>query len=195
MKKFIFLTVLVILGIAISNAQTETKTTTFRWGPTAGVNFSGASGDIDDIDGRTGLRAGVAASLEISELFSVQPEVVYSMRGWKEQNLTIKIDYVEVPVMADFEVYDGLSLQGGPIIGFNISAEVVNGMTVDIQDDVESVSFGAAIGAQYVLPMGLFFNLRYDMGINNINANDNEFGDEFVIRNCNLGLSAGFYID
>jgi hypothetical protein len=195
MKKLIFLTVLVVLGMTVSNAQTETKTTTFRWGPTAGVNFSGASGDVDDIDSRTGFRAGVVASLEISELFSVQPEVVYSMRGWKEQNLTIKIDYVEVPIMADFEVVDGLSLQGGPIIGFNISAELVNGMTVDIQDDVESISFGFAIGAQYELPMGLFFNLRYDMGINNINANDNDFGDEFVIRNCNLGLSAGFYID
>jgi outer membrane protein with beta-barrel domain len=187
MKKLIFLTVLVILGMTVTNAQTPT----FRWGPTAGVNFSGANGDIDDIDSRTGFRAGVVASLEISELFSVQPEVVYSMRGWKEQNLTIKIDYVEVPVMADFEIVDGLSLQGGPIIGFNISAEQVNGMTVDIQDNVESVSFSAAIGAQYELPIGLFFNVRYDTGINNINANDNDF----VIRNSNLGLSAGFYIN
>lgn len=189
MKKLIFLAILFMLGMTVSNAQT------FRWGPTAGVNFSSASGDITDIEGgidmRTGIRVGLAANIGVAELFAVQPEVTYSMRGWKEQGFTIQVDYIDVAAMADFVIAEGLSLQGGPIIGFNISAEQVNGMTFDFKDNVESITFGAAIGAQYELPLGLFFNLRYDMGISNINAT--EFGDEFVIRNCLLGLSAGFF--
>lgn len=192
MKKFIFLTVLVVLGMTVTIAQTDSNTTTFRWGPTAGVNFSGVSGDdVDNVDSRTGLRIGAVASIGISEVFSVQPEVVYSMRGWKDGEFTIKIDYVDVPILADFEVYDGLSLQGGPIIGFNISGEVeAGGDTIDI-DNIESVNFGFAIGAQYELPVGLFFNLRYDMGFNDV------FSGliDIAAKNCALAFSMGYYIN
>jgi len=192
MKKFIFLSVLVVLGMTITIAQTESNTTTFRWGPTAGVNFSGVTGDdVDNVNSRTGIRVGAVASIGISEVFSVQPEVVYSMRGWKDGEFTIKIDYVDVPILADFEVYDGLSLQGGPIIGFNISGEVEGGGNTSDLDNIESVNFGFAVGAQYEFSMGLFLNARYDMGFNDVFSGD----IDIAAKNCGLAFSMGYYID
>jgi len=192
MNKFIFLTVLVVLGMTVTIAQTDSNTTTFRWGPTAGVNFSGVTGDdVDNVNSRTGIRVGAVASIGISEVFSVQPEIVYSMRGWKDGEFTIKVDYVDVPILADFEVYDGLSLQGGPIIGFNISGEVEGGGNTSDLDNIESVGYGFVVGAQYEFSMGLFLNARYDMGLNDVFSGD----IDITAKNCALAFSMGYYIN
>lgn len=185
MKKIMFLTVITLMFAIATNAQSV------RFGPVAGVNFAGANGDdVEDTDSRTGLNIGGAVDIEVSELFSIIPEVTYSMRGLKDGDFTIKIDYVDVPVMADFEIAEGLSLQGGPLFGFNLSGKVEdqNGNEEDIED-ISTLNMAAAIGAQYELPMGLFFNVRYDMGFNDVIDND------FDAKNCNISLKVGFWID
>jgi hypothetical protein len=189
MKKAIFLVVLTLLGANVIYAQGETSSSSVSWGVAAGVNFSGVMGDdVDNVDSRTGLYVGGVVNIGISELFSVQPEVKYSMRGWKDGEFTIKIDYVDIPVMADFEVVDGLSLQGGPLIGINLSAKVEDddGDETDI-DNISTLNAGIAIGAQYELPVGVFFNIRYDMGFNDVIDNN------FSAKNCNLGGGVGFF--
>lgn len=185
MKKLIFLSVIFMLGVTVSNAQGV------KFGPKAGVNFSGVNGDdVDNVDSRTGLNIGAAVSFGISELFSVQPEVTYSMRGFTDGEFDIKLDYVDIPVMADFTIAEGLSLQGGPIFGINITAtQEVDGNESDL-DDISTLNIAAAIGAQYELPIGLFFNIRYDMGFNDII----DIEPSVDAKNCNLNVSAGFWI-
>ncbi len=190
MKKVFFFAVLAIFGVTASSAQEGASTGGFHWGVKAGANFSSVNGDdVNDVDSRTGLQIGGVVSIPVTELFSVQPEVVYSMRGWKDGDFTIKVDYVDVPVMADFEIIEGLSLQGGPLLGFNLSAKVENedGNENDIED-ISTLNVGAAIGAQYELPVGVFFNVRYDMGFNDVIDNN------FDAKNCNIGASVGFMI-
>jgi len=184
MKKLIFIAFLFMLGVTVANAQGV------RFGAKAGVNFSGANGDdVPDVSSRTGLNIGAVVNFELSELFAIQPEVTYSMRGFKDGDFEIKVDYVDIPIMADVTIAEGLSLQGGPIIGVNVTAtaeDTSSGIEGDIED-ISTLNIGAGIGAQYELPMGLFFNLRYDMGFNDIIDND------FDAKNCNLALSAGFF--
>ncbi len=190
MKKLFFFAVLAIFGMTASSAQEGATTGGFHWGVKGGANFSSVNGDdVNDVDSRTGIQIGAVASFEVTELFSVQPEVIYSMRGWKDGNVTIKLDYVDVPVVADFEIIEGLSLQGGPLFGINLSAKVENedGNENDIED-ISTLNIGAAIGAQYDFPMGLFLNIRYDMGFNDVIDNN------FDAKNCNLGASVGFMI-
>ena len=183
MKKLIFLGALLIVGMLHVNAQT-------RFGAKAGVNFASASGDdIDGVSSRTGLNVGGVVNFAITEIISIQPEVTYSMRGWKDGDFTIKLDYVDVPIMADIEVIDGLSLQGGPLLGVNLSATAeMNGNEGDIEE-ISTLNVGAAIGVQYELPFGLFFTVRYDIGFND--AIDNDFN----AKNNNLGASAGFFFN
>ncbi|MBT8255086.1 MAG: PorT family protein [Bacteroidia bacterium] len=182
MKKFMFLAVIVLFSAAVTHAQT-------RIGARGGVNIAGVNGDdTDGTESRVGLNIGAAFNFEVSELFSVQPEVTYSMRGFKDGEFTIKIDYVDVPVMADFEIAEGLSLQGGPIFGFNISGNVEDGAGNETDlEDVSTLNIGAGIGAQYELPAGLFFNVRYDMGFNDVIDNN------FDAKNCNIGFGVGYW--
>lgn len=183
MKKLIFLGALLLVGMLNVNAQT-------RFGAKAGVNFASASGDdIDGVSSRTGVNVGGVVNFEISEIFSIQPEVTYSMRGWVDGDFTIKLDYVDVPIMADVEIIEGLSLQGGPQLGVNISAKVENDGDEGDIEEISTLNVGAAIGAQYELPFGLFFTVRYDIAFND--AIDNNFN----AKNNNLGVSAGFFFN
>ena len=115
MKRVLLLTVLLLIGVTM-NAQPVT------WGVTAGANMSNVTGDdVEDNDAIIGFNIGALAAIDVAEDFDIQPGIRFSMRGWKEGDLDIKLNYVDVPVVADYEVLPGLSLQGGPLLGFNVS--------------------------------------------------------------------------
>lgn len=198
MKKAILLAVLTVFALTNGFAQVDPGTDSssgVSFGVKGGVNFATITGDeTDDLDGRTGLNAGAVANIPISELFAVQPEALYSTQGstFTEDGLdvTIKLDYINVPVLADFTVAEGLSLQGGPQIGFNITKEFeADGISMEIED-VESVIVEAAVGAQYRLPVGLFFQARYVIGLTNISSDSDVSNQNSVIS-----LAAGWFFN
>lgn len=160
----------------------------FEFGAKAGVNFASLNGDdIEGLDGRTGFHLGLVAELPVSEKFSVQPEVLYSALGAtaSEGDGTIKFDYISLPVMAKYYVVDGLSLEAGPQIAINVVAEAeMDGESEEIED-VETLEFAAGFGAGYQLPMGLFFQARYVLGIN-------EAWEFPGLKNNVFQLSAGY---
>jgi hypothetical protein len=167
-------------------------------GAKGGLNLASVNGDdTDEVDGRTAFHIGGVVNIELSELFALQPEIVYSAQGFKtnedfgdegNQEVIGKLDYINIPVLADITLIEGLSLQGGPQFGINITSEVeVDGQTEEIED-VESLDIAAAIGAQLELPMGLFFQVRYVAGLTEI-VKDAE------IQNSNISLSVGWFFN
>jgi hypothetical protein len=176
MKKLLILAMLTVCSFTVLNAQGDV-----RFGASAGINFSGVNGDdTDGTEGRTGFRVGAVVDIAITEKFSVQPVVAISIQGWKDSGFDIKANYVVVEAKADYEVVDGLSLQAGPFVGFNIHASVD-------QDDItnfESTNIGGLVAVQYELPIELFFNVQYDMGFSELIPN-------FDARNHNLSISIG----
>ncbi|MEZ4837888.1 porin family protein [Flavobacterium sp.] len=154
MKKII-LSILAVAAFGTANAQ-DTK-----FGVKAGANFSNFTGDAD-LDGRTGFYVGGLVDISITEKFHVQPELLYSMEGADDAEL----DLIRIPIMAKYYVMDGLNLQAGPVLGFKIGAE-------DFVDEAtKSLDYGLGFGAGYELPMGLFFDARYNLGLANISDSD-----------------------
>lgn len=199
MKKVILFAVFSLFATTnffAQNAPSENSTSSgVSFGVKAGPNFASLTGDdTDDLDGRTSFHAGGVVNIGVSELFAVQPEVVYSAQGatFTEEgmDITIKLDYLNVPVLADFTLAEGFSLQGGPQVGFNITKEFeADGVSEEIED-VESVIFDAVIGAQYRLPMGLFFQARYVIGISNASSDA-----DVEIKNSVVSVSAGWFFN
>ena len=190
MKKLIVVTIIVIFAFTTSFAQD------ISFGINAGVNFSSIAGDeVDDLDGRTSLNFGGVVNIGIGELFAVQPEILYSTQGatWELDGVeaTYKLDYINIPIMADFTVAEGFSLQGGPQIGFNITSEIDTDGETEELEDVESLDLGVGIGAQYRLPMGLFFQARYVIGLSDIVADDEDLKNQ----NSVLSISAGWFFN
>ncbi len=141
-----------------------------------------------DLDSRTSFHLGLIGEIMVAENFSVQPEVFYSAQGAKSDDVTLQLDYVSVPIMAKYFVAEGLSLEAGPQVAFNVKAQwEMDGETEDI-DDVESVNFGAGLGLGYQLPQGIFFQARYNLGFSEI-VQDSD------MKNNVMQLSVGYFFN
>ncbi len=192
MRKLLLLAAIAVFSVTTSNAQG------ISFGAKGGVNFSSVNGDdADDVSSRTGFHIGGVVNVEFSELFAIQPEVIYSSQGFSQDidlfdlgavEATAKLDYLNIPVLADITVVEGLSIQGGPQFGINInSVQEVNDVESDLEN-VETLDVAAAIGAQLELPMGLFFQARFVAGLT-------EIADNASLKNTNFSLSAGWFFN
>jgi len=142
-------------------------------------------------------------SADVSDKFSIQPELLYSAQGAKYEDEvlkeTIKLDYLNLPIMAKFYVADGFSLEAGPQVGFLLSAKgkvEAGGESIeaDIKELFKGIDFGFNFGVGYKLPSGINFGARYNLGLSNIIEPDSEFnvGD---VKNQNgvIQLSLGYF--
>ena len=186
MKKII-LTVAAVLAFGFANAQ-EVK-----FGIKGAANISTLTGDIENADYKFGGAIGVFAELKLSDSFSVQPELLYSMQG-AENNYSLvttgysgefkdkwTLSYINLPVMAKYYVIEKLSLEAGPQIGFLITSEIkqeaseTNGgvtqtrtETVDFKSKTNSIDFGLNFGAGFDFSENFSAGVRYNVGLTNI---------------------------
>ncbi|MBK7560521.1 MAG: PorT family protein [Chitinophagaceae bacterium] len=179
MKKLIIAIVLVTTAF-ISNGQA-------RFGAKLGGNFFTLGGDDTkdtDVKNKIGFNFGFLANIPVSEHFSIQPELLYSIQGAKiedvDDRINYNLNYLNVPIMLQFTSDGGFYGELGPQIGFLMSAKAdgkIGGINFDedIKDEIKGIDFGVAAGIGYKLPGGFGFNGRYIVGISNIS--DNPGGD------------------
>lgn len=189
-----------VFGLSNVNAQDDSASKLkVTFGAKAGVNFATIGGDdTGDTSSRTAFHIGGVAELAISEKFSVQPELLYSAQGAVEDfegvDVDVKLDYLNIPIMAKYYVADGFSVEAGPQIGFLLSAEADGGgETVDLKDITNGIDFGVGIGAGYKMESGLNFSARYNLGISNIN--DFEGSDDISNQNNVFQISVGYFFN
>lgn len=179
MKKLLF--VLCLMG-AVVFAQAQLK-----FGAKVGLNIAKVTGDdMDDAKSLLAPQFGVFANYSISDKLGIQPELLYSMQGFKMEESyegetyegKLKLDYILVPIMVKFYPITGLSLQAGPQFGFLVSAKwkETGEDEIDVKDDAKKFDLGLNLGAGYELENGLGLDLRYNFGLTNINKED-EMGD------------------
>jgi hypothetical protein len=178
MKKLILCAAIAAFGLSNVNAQ-EVK-----FGAKAGVNFASLGGDDSDgLDGLTSFHVGGVVNIGVSDKFSVQPELMYSSQGASYDGGDLKLDYLNVPVLAKFMVADGFSIEAGPQIGFLMSAKDDG---EDVKDFLKSTDFSGAVGLAYQMETGLNFAARYNLGFGNILDGD---GD---LKNNVIQISVGY---
>ncbi len=201
MKKLILALAIIFCAIYSVNSQES------HFGVKAGVNFASIGGDdTEDADGRTSFHVGVLAELMFTDQFGIQPEVLYSSQGAKaedsESGFTakgeLKLDYINVPILAKYIFSPGFSAHLGPQIGFLTNAEfeyeesfggeTISG-TEDVKEFMNDIDFGLAGGLGYKLDMGLFFNARYVLGISDINDDDDS---DYSQQNNVFQFSVGY---
>ncbi|WP_346881475.1 porin family protein [uncultured Algibacter sp.] len=200
MKNLFLLSIIAVFAIGSVNAQ-EVK-----FGAKAGVNFASLNGDDSgELDSRTSFHIGAVAEIIISDKFSVQPELLYSGQGAKFEETfldekfesTLKLDYLNIPIMAKYYVYEGLSVEAGPQIGFLLSAESEDKEdgeteTADVKDQISSIDFGLNFGLGYKLENGLNFAARYNLGLSNVFDDSDDDSDDFKQQNGVFQISVGY---
>ena len=156
-----------------------------------GVNFSkltfSEEGDDDfTTDSRTGLVIGGFVDMPITELFSFQPEILYSQKGGKQEipglgDSKVKIGMVQIPLLFKAS-FAGTSVRpfvvAGPGIGFVTSAKIEEPdiEDLDIKDDLASIEFSGIIGAGVQFGRGIV-EFRYDHGFTDLDDDEDDISE------------------
>lgn len=204
MKKLFLGAFMALFCITYVNAQGVT------FGAKAGVNLASFKGESSDgYDGRTSFHLGAVAEISISDVFSVQPELLYSSQGAKGENslinrkFTYKLNYLTIPIMAKYYFAEGFSIVAGPQVGILLSAkedyEEITGSisdsgTDDVKEIVNGIDFGLNFGIDYKMETGLNFGARYNFGLSNIW--DDAISDESANpENSVFQISVGYFFN
>lgn len=189
MKKLCFLILAVVLTVG-AKAQTD-----ITIGPKGGFNLTNIS-NVNDSRNKLSFHVGGFAEFRFTELFALQPELIYSRQGlrmkkddagWKSR---YRVNYLNIPVMAKFYVYDGLSVDVGPQFGVALNGKVKaknDGTTVKRKiDDLNHFDMSLGLGVSYKLDMGFVVSARYNFGLTNV------ISDIGTNKNHVFQLSAGW---
>lgn len=171
MKK-ILLTAVVMLASVASYAQQAVGTFTLQ--PKIGMNVASLT-KCDGCDPRIGLAAGVEAEYQATDIFSVSAGLIYSMQGNKAKaegvTQTTKLDYINIPILANVYVTKGLAVKLGVQPAFNVSDKVKfsgSGASIEAEDvGAESFDFSIPVGLSYEFN-NVVIDARYNFGVTNI---------------------------
>jgi hypothetical protein len=187
MKKVITIAMMLTLLFAVSNLFAQAPTTGITGkGVKLGLNLAKFTGaDADNEKMLTGVAFGGFITYSFNDLFAIQPEVYYTMKGSKttvtylntDYDVTNKFNYIEIPVLFRVQLAGGTSFKpnfyAGPELGILMSAKskVKGGSEIDLKDDVKSTDIGiiGGVGAEYPMGSGkLLLDIRYDAGLSKL---------------------------
>ena len=172
MKK-LFLAVVAMMVSATTFAQNEVGQLTIQ--PKVGVNIANIT-DADDADPRIGLAAGAEFEYGITDNIGLSAGVLYSMQGAKTTedgaDCTLKLDYLNVPILANFYVAKGFAVKLGVQPGFKLSSKAKfkgsgGSKEVEVEDGVKSVDLSIPVGLSYQY-QNIVFDARYNWGVTKI---------------------------
>ena len=173
-----------ILFLSAMVATSMVAQSNSRLGIKGGVNLSNMyTTDVNSKNAIIGANIGVFLKLALSDHFSIQPELLYSMKGAQLQynnsfvvgTSKFTLDYIEVPVLLVFNVIPNVNIQAGAYVASLAKAKAKNVSDIGAFDfektlsksDFEKTDYGLIAG------VGLDFkktslSLRYEYGIKNV---------------------------
>lgn len=164
MKNFIFLVVLLLVTGNEILAQDDNRTQ-FQFGIKAGANFANVydqQGEAFRADGKLGFVGGVFIAIPIVSSIGIQPEVLFSQKGFKatgnllgnNYGLTRTTNFIDVPLYLAVKPISSLTILAGPQFSYLMKRKDVydNGITTVEQihefdnDNIRKNIFSLAAG-------------------------------------------------
>lgn len=200
-------------GVSLSYAQST------KFGVIGGLNLatlsSTTSGSTNSSSSLAGFHIGVFADFEVTPSLSIQPGILYSLKGGTDDasqtsgsttiHATDKVtlNYIEVPVNVYYHIPvtpGNIFVGGGPYVGWGLSGKEkvdVSGSTTysasqnvtfgSNSGDIKNPDYGINLGAGIALKSNLLFKIGYGIGIANLSNQSGSTGHNDV-----LSLSVGY---
>ncbi len=211
MKKFTFALMLAAVALFVASPLFAEG---MMFGVKGGLNMANITGDnTEGTSMKMGGVGGVFMCYKITEIFAIQPEIFFSMKGTKMdfveeidgEDVTIetsmKLNYIEIPLLFKVNLpTEGAikpMLYAGPALGILMTAKVSGeaegvSVDVDIKDEVKSTDIGilAGAGVGYQMENGGMLSLeaRYEIGMTSI---DNSAAADNV-KNGVISIMVGY---
>ena len=127
-------------GFAQEQQTTSEHGLSPKFGIKGGVNLTNMYvKDVSDENMKVGFNAGFFAKLPVTRGFSIQPELLYTSKGAKETynnfvegkgEYRFNLNYIELPVLAVFNVAKNFNVHVGPYVSYLAAANIK-----DLKDD------------------------------------------------------------
>ena len=200
MRKIALLIIMAVCGLSQVRAQ--------DFGVKAGYNystFSGETSSLSTIEGLSGFYIGGLVELPISDVLSIQPELIFSRQGVALRqeikgfgfnvsinNADIRLDYLNIPVMAKVNL-GPFFLQGGVQFGFLVGKPELGRYITNVhvgtlldKDSYNSFDFGVGAGLGFNFNRRFFAEARYTHSLTNVfDPNDDYFKASGIGSNNN----------
>jgi hypothetical protein len=206
---YITFATLIIFSVSTLTAQQEY----FEYGFKGGVNLSTISGDVSSsVESKASMNIGMYGLYKILPKLGIQAELLYSEQGFTnepvptDQNIekieeVLRMQYINLPVLASYNVVEYLWIEGGIQVGYLVDAELeeetvtigdtgqVNSQTVTRgrKDNYKDLDVGLAGGLRYKLSQNFMLQARYTQSLNDIDEVTD--GDQF---NSIFSFSVGY---
>lgn len=160
--------------------------------------------DVSNESMKVGWNAGVFAKLPVTKGFSIQPELLYSLKGAKENynnfvqgsgEYRFNLGYLELPVLAVVNLAPNFNLHLGGYAAYLVNANIKNVNTQGTVVGATDLSTGDFNRWDAGLVGGLGFDIenftlgaRYNYGLAHIGKNDNLTG-ALTKNSKNAGIS------
>ena len=150
-----------------------------HFGLKGGVNISQLNfNNNTTTDSKVGVHAGFLAHIHASKTWALQPELLYSLEGAQQKignsKVTYNLNYLNVPVLLQYMFSNGFRLEGGPQIGFLLSAKTKTGSITVNNNSFKSTAFSIPLGLGYLTSSGVGLDARYVFGLSNIHDSEND---------------------
>ncbi|MFG4004574.1 porin family protein [Flavobacterium aquidurense] len=192
--KRIILPIITFMVFGFANAQST------RFGVKGGLNISNFTGYQEDVKSLAGFHIGGFAEIKLAKKFAIQPEFLFSTQGTTiegyngDSNTNVKVNYLNIPILAKYYITGAFSVEAGPQIGFLLSAK---SRGEDINDLFKSTDYGLNLGIGYDFTENFALGLRYTIGLSDIadvpdDSQDYPFAYNANFKNSNFALSLAY---
>lgn len=180
-----------------------------KFGIVAGANFSNivntSDGTFTGNGTKAGLNLGLSADLPIVFPFSFEPEVLYSEKGYTANTsygkFTQRDNFIDVPLLAKFQLAPGFNFLIGPQISFLTSTQNVyqTGFTTTVEDQYNKDSDGytktlldGVIGVSFDLTRNVELRGRYTLDLESNSPNGGNYVPQYRNQVFQVGLGFKF---
>ena len=169
------------------------------WNAKVGMNMSNFTGD-SDTDMRVGFNVGVGMEYQFTDMWSIQPSLMFTQKGAKQDEVKMNPMYLEIPVLAAarFAIADNQNIvvKAGPYFAFGIAGKEKyeaggESEKIDIFGDGDDQAgmkrFDAGIGVGVAYEINKFFiDLTGEFGLTKIYDGDG------APKNINFSIGVGY---
>lgn len=140
-------------------------------GINAGLNLSNVNkngNNLSDHKMKVGFHVGASYLIPVSDVFLVQPDIMYSQEGSQASDFDSKfnMDFVFLSVLARYNIKNGLYAATGPGYGYLLSSkEKYDGGINDWMDFQKRSNLIWSLMGGYDLKNNLGFYIRYNHGL------------------------------
>ena len=181
------------------------------YGAKGGLNIAKKIGEDAEYDGispksKLGLTAGGFVTYPINDKLTVRPEILITQKGARYKGDTsdgyeykekVKMTWLDIPILAVFQVNDVISAFAGPYIDLFLGGKYVwewegDGMSLDGDDkidgeDVNSLGFGLIFGGAYGVTDNIDVEGRIALGLTSMD-------EDHSVKNFGIQVIANYHL-